>query len=220
LGIDITKEMIPVVPAAHYVCGGIQINSMGETNIRRLFAAGECACSGMHGANRLASNSLLEALFFAESAATQCQKNIKDLIATDFSHKNNFSQNQEILTLQPHQLNPTEKKVLAELTERLRKTMWENVGIVRSDEGLENSRQELATIESIFNRQFTKVMAPEVLEFSNMLIVAQLITHCALLRKESRGLHYNVSHPLPDDVNFLKNTIVTKDEINGTSIRD
>lgn len=213
LGIDMTKEMIPVVPAAHYVCGGIQINSMGETNIRRLFAAGECSCSGMHGANRLASNSLLEALFFAESAAQKCQKNSKDLGYLDNRHKKYFSLDGNILTLHSAELKPIEKKELAELTKRLRKTMWENVGIVRSDDGLKNGAQELSVIESIFNRRFAKVTTLEILEFRNMLIVAKLINHCALLRKESRGLHYNLDHPMPDDKNFLKDTIVTKNEV-------
>ncbi|MEO0115831.1 MAG: L-aspartate oxidase [candidate division WOR-3 bacterium] len=214
-GIDITKEMIPVVPAAHYVCGGIQINERGETNIPRLFAAGECACSGMHGANRLASNSLLEALFFASSAAESCKSNLKNwAFPKTIRRENFFAEFDGLKATNRFQLTETEKGRLAALLDRMRKTMWDNVGVVRSDAGLKTAEAELTEIELIYNDKFSKaIITSDLLEFRNMLIVAKLITQSAQLRKESRGLHYNIDHPLPDDKNFLKDTIITKNEI-------
>ena len=214
-GIDITKEKIPVVPAAHYVCGGVQINEWGETNIKRLFAAGECACSGMHGANRLASNSLLEALFFAESASERCRQNCRNLPFPNHDQNENF-----MITcyasnrIKRFQLNDHEKKTIDELVLRLRKTMWENAGIVRSNQGLQKAEQELDTIKFETESKLSEgISAHELLELNNMLIIAKLITTCAARRKESRGLHYNIDYPNPNDAIFLKDTIITQDEI-------
>lgn len=214
-GIDITKDKIPVVPAAHYVCGGVQINVWGETNIKRLFAAGECASSGMHGANRLASNSLLEALFFAESASERCRQKYRNLSFPNRSQNDDFL----ISCYAPNRikwfhLNDREKKAIEELVLRLRETMWDNTGIVRSNQGLKNAVQEIAAIELEVETKLSKeILAHEFLELKNMLIIAKLITRCASRRKESRGLHYNVDYPNPDDKNFRKDTIVTKDEV-------
>jgi L-aspartate oxidase len=214
-GIDITKEKIPVVPAAHYVCGGVQTNEWGETNIKRLYAAGECACSGMHGANRLASNSLLEALFFAESAAERCRQNWGNLPFPNSNHSNNFKISCfESDRPKRFKLNESEKKTIKELVLRLRKTMWENAGIVRSDQGLEKARREIETIKLETESRLSKeILAHELLELKNMLIIAKLITTCAIRRKESRGLHYNIDYPNSNDEIFLKDTILTKDEL-------
>ena len=214
-GIDITKEKIPVVPAAHYVCGGIQINSYGETNIKQLLAVGECAFSGMHGANRLASNSLLEALFFAERSARLCQQKSGSNKKSDIkSKKAILTEYTESINSKRFQLSEKEKASLERLSIRLKKTMWDNAGIVRSNQSLQKAGQEISAIEHDADKEFSKdIVNPEILELKNMLVIAKLIFFCSLRRKESRGLHYNINYPDPDDKNFLKDTIVTKDEI-------
>lgn len=214
--VDITREKIPVVPAAHYVCGGIQINSHSETSIKRLLAAGECACSGMHGANRLASNSLLEALFFAEAAAEVCQQNFIDSTKMDFNLIKNILSSYKIsLASKRFRLTVPEKEKIEQLILRLKKTMWNKVGIVRSNQGLQTAGQEIAVIEKEINELYpNNIKNPDLFELRNLLVVAKLITIGAIQRKESRGLHYNSDYPNPDDANFRKDTIITKDEIN------
>lgn len=203
-GIDITKTPIPVVPAAHYVCGGIVVDCWGETSIDRLFSAGECAYSGLHGANRLASNSLLEALVFAERAAIRA--------AEKYSKIQN-------LPIPPIQLPPFSEttpefdpKLPHSLTNRLRNIMWQYAGIIRADSGLEKAKQELNQLsKELFALPSNYDVS--MFELHNMLIVAQLIVVCAQNRKESRGLHYNQDHPFPD-VSFEKDTVISPKEYN------
>lgn len=194
LGIDITKQPIPVVPAAHYVCGGILINEWGETNIPNLFAIGECACSGLHGANRLASNSLLEALVFAERAAIRTGNLLRVR-----------SKSKEIPS-PPKEISLKENAEVNELIQKLRKTVWNGVGIVRSDKGLQTAYDEVTELTKI-SENFTPI-TPEIIELRNMIIVATLIIKSAMLRKESRGLHYNEDYPESNDKQFLKDTIL------------
>jgi len=184
LGIDITKEPIPVVPAAHYVCGGILTDSWAETSIKGLFASGECACTGVHGANRLASNSLLEALVFSERAALKAEKYLKESMP-------------EMET--EEERRPLKIEGGRGYIRRLKRIMWDYAGIVRSDEGLKKGEEELERLKS---------EAPEILELKNMITVAELVIRCAILRKESRGLHYNIDHPEKDDKRFKKDTIL------------
>lgn len=201
-GIDITREPIPVVPAAHYVCGGVVVNSCGETTIPRLFAAGECACTGLHGANRLASNSLLEALVFAERAAIN---------ATERYH--NLSKKKSLIapSLANHAPRHKTGEHAVSIINRLRNVMWSYAGIVRSDDGLSKGEQKL---KNLIKEAETigKVSSVSVLEMRNMLLVAQLIINCARRRLESRGLHYNQDHPLPDE-RFEHDTIISKAEL-------
>ncbi len=201
-GIDITREPIPVVPAAHYVCGGVVVNSWGETTIPRLFAAGECACTGLHGANRLASNSLLEALVFAERAAINATASYYNI-------------NKNKTPLLPSLSNPQSKskgeEQVVNIKSRLRNIMWSYAGIVRSDEGLLQGGDQLKALlgeaEAI-----GRVNSVPILEIRNMLLVAQLIVSCARRRLESRGLHYNQDHPLPDE-RFEHDTVISKAEL-------
>jgi L-aspartate oxidase len=197
LGIDITKQPIPVVPAAHYVCGGIVVDEYGKTDIPYLFAVGECAYSGLHGANRLASNSLLEALVFAERAAV-CVKNYLD-IKLETSDKNSMQIKDSVLE---------DSIQTIELADKLRKAMWEGAGIVRSNQRLDNALEQIKSI----NQDAEKLhpISPGVIELKNMITVASLIVRSAMLRKESRGLHYNEDYPETDDENFLKDTILQK----------
>lgn len=202
LGIDITREPIPVVPAAHYVCGGVQINSWAETSIKNLFAAGECACSGLHGANRLASNSLLEALVFAERAAVRAKEVTELKMGSEF--------------LPAAFLNGENRKIQESETivNRLRDTMWRNAGIVRTDAGLAEAETELT---KLINRTAEFIgggtRTVDILELKNMLTVSCLIVTCARRRLESRGLHYNQDHPLPDE-RFEKDTVVSREDLN------
>jgi len=212
LGIDITKQLIPVVPAAHYLCGGIMVNRDGETKIKRLFSAGECSYSGMHGANRLASNSLLETLVLANRAAKKALSQVSDVHCL-------------IPKLNEKKIHKIEmdKGEIKQLTWELKKAMWENVGIVRSDQQLKRNWELLREIainlpRSIFDQEAILITDPEVWELRNMLIVAMLITESAIQRKESRGLHYNIDHPQPDDKNYGKDTVLNKDRLKDVGL--
>jgi len=197
LGIDITKQPIPVVPAAHYACGGIAVDLNGRTSIEGLYAAGEASCVGVHGANRLASNSLLEALVFSERAAQNVLERIGEKV--------------KLPRTKPPSLR--EEMVGRETVERLalqlRKTMWEYVGIVRSDERLAAALKEITELrESIRQLHSAHRITVRSAELNNLAAVALLIAKCAIERRESRGLHYNIDHPERDDVHYRKDTVV------------
>jgi L-aspartate oxidase len=197
LGIDIRREPIPVVPAAHYVCGGAETDIRGETSIPGLFAAGECACSGLHGANRLASNSLLEALVFADCAASAAAGAIA-------------GRGERIL---PRPACPGPGGAGdGRLLRRLKKLMWERAGIVRTDDGLKSARTQLTEAAQAAGRDRDQTVA--AWEERNLLAVSRLVVECALRRPESRGLHYNVDHPMPD-ARFAQDTVTTRAEIEG-----
>ena len=191
-GIDITKEAIPVVPAAHYMCGGVLVDEFGNSSIEGLMAIGETACTGLHGANRLASNSLLEAVVFAEKAATYCKENLERI-------KDRGQGTDEF----PDPIQPTqeldENILINHNWDVLRRTMWNYVGIVRNSKRLELARQRIISItreiESLCaNHKITRNMV----ELRNIAQVSQLIVESAMLRKESRGLHYTTDYPDPD----------------------
>ena len=191
-GIDITKEAIPVVPAAHYMCGGVLVDEFGNSSIEGLMAIGETACTGLHGANRLASNSLLEAVVFAEKAATYCKENL-ERIKVRGQGTDEF----------PDPIQPTqeldENILINHNWDVLRRTMWNYVGIVRNSKRLELARQRIISItreiESLCaNHKITRNMV----ELRNIAQVSQLIVESAMLRKESRGLHYTTDYPDPD----------------------
>ncbi|MGQ9663756.1 MAG: L-aspartate oxidase [bacterium] len=183
-GIDITREPIPVVPAAHYLCGGIRVNTYGETSIERLFALGECAFTGVHGANRLASNSLLEALVFA----TRSAKRMSRLKALKLKR---------LPRLKPiAQTGPDFKIPIKQL-------MSQYVNVIRSETGLIKAREML----NEFNMKFDPGVHLINAESRNMVQVAMLIVESCLIRKESRGLHYMVEYPEKDD-DFLHDTII------------
>jgi L-aspartate oxidase len=184
LGIDITREPIPVVPAAHYVCGGVATNDWAETSVPAMFAAGECACSGLHGANRLASNSLLEALVMADRAAVRATAST---VAVSRCRGVPGS-------VRAMSSIRSEGIVCAASVAELRASMWEHAGIVRSDAGLAAARASLRKIE---RRRTDAQRSVSCLESRNLLTVAALVVECALRRRESRGLHYNIDHPMP-----------------------
>lgn len=200
LGIDLTREPIPVVPAAHYQCGGIQVDMNGWSGVPGLYAAGEVACTGMHGANRLASNSLLEALVFARKAAHDAIK---------------WSQ---VLPSISSQLpawttglarDPDEAVVISQNWDEVRRVMWNYVGVVRSDNRLERARKRLSMLrDEILADYWRFVPTPDLVELRNLADVAHLILEMAIGRKESRGLHFNLDYPEKDDPLWGRDSVI------------
>lgn len=186
MGIDFTKQLIPVVPASHYLCGGIRVNTLGRTSIRNLYASGECASTGLHGANRLASNSLLESLVFSHHAATDALSLVDDV---DFQ-KGIPDWNAEGTVLNE------EMVLITQSLRELRSIMSNYVGIVRSDLRLQRAFDRLAILNRETEDLYEKsVLTPEICELRNMINVAYLIIKMAMARKESRGLHFSINYP-------------------------
>lgn len=187
IGIDITKEMIPVRPAAHYMCGGIRVDLNGCSSIERLYAIGECSCTGLHGGNRLASNSLIEAVVYADAAAKHSIEHVDDY---DFNDKVPEWNDEGTLTNEEHVLITQANKEVGEI-------MSNYVGIVRSDLRLKRAWDRLDLLyeetESLFKR--VKI-SRDLCELRNMINVGYLITRMAIERKECRGLHYTIDYPL------------------------
>ncbi|MFW0883636.1 L-aspartate oxidase [Candidatus Acidulodesulfobacterium sp. H_13] len=220
-GIDISKEYIPVVPAAHYLCGGILTDENGLTSMDNLYAIGEVACTGLHGANRLASNSLLEGCVFAKRAyeatipmlkrINKLKKNVLDLkpdvfVETEQSggmpyslpkwKDSGFSDSDETI-------------VTTHNWDELRRAMWNYVGIVRSDKRLERAERRIDNlIFEIKEYYWNFKITPDLLELRNIAEVASLIITSAILRKESRGTHYTIDYPSKDDKNFKHPTVL------------
>ena len=209
-GVDLYRDGIPVVPAAHYVCGGVLTDSEGRTSLPGLFAAGEVACTGVHGANRLASNSLLEAVVFSHRSAGAVLEAMGDGQSLSDSLVESPVPAAEAAAGSPEL--PAEGAVGAdELRNELRALMWELVGIVRSDALLEEAEHRVTTRLAATERAWKEQpWTPEGVEVRNLLQVAELIVCCARLRHESRGLHHNVDHPWRDNERFLCDTVVRR----------
>jgi L-aspartate oxidase len=186
VGIDITKEQIPVVPAAHYTCGGVMTDLQGKTDIENLFAVGEVAYTGLHGANRMASNSLLECIVFAHGAAQAILASLEDI---DSSH--------EIPSWDESRVTSSEENVIISHTwHELRLLMWDYVGIVRSNRRLNKAKKRVELIKQEVDEFYAAFrVSNNLLELRNLAQVAELIVESAIQRKESRGLHYNVDYP-------------------------
>lgn len=186
VGIDITKDFIPISPIQHYLCGGIVVNLNARTSINRLYAAGECSCTGLHGANRLASNSLLEAIVYADAA-------VKDAVKTI----NNYSFNESIPEWNDEGTSlPEEMVLITQSFREVEQIMSTYVGIVRSNLRLIRAMNRLEILYRETEHLFDKsVVSKEICELRNVISVAYLIIKQALLRKESRGLHYTVDYP-------------------------
>ena len=186
IGIDITKEMIPVVPVEHYSCGGIQTDEWGATSIRNLYASGECASTGLHGANRLASNSLLEALVFSHRA---CIRAVEDLPSIQICH-DVPDWNSEGTVLNEEMVLITQER------KELQTIMSSYVGIVRSDLRLQRAFDRLEILyretEDLYKKS---ILNPEICELRNLINIGYLIVRHAMARKESRGLHYSLDYP-------------------------
>jgi L-aspartate oxidase len=207
LGIDMTRDPIPVVPAAHYMCGGVVTDIFGRTDILNLYAVGETACTGLHGANRLASNSLLEALVYADAAAKEV---IRQLQTNHFSPLPEPPAWDDVGTS-----NSDEMIVITHNWDEIRRLMWNYVGIVRSDKRLERARRRIDIIQSEIQDYYWHFkVVPDLIELRNIATVAELIIKCASHRKESRGLHYNIEYPRRDDRRWQKDTILRRQVVN------
>ena len=184
-GIDMAKDLIPVVPAAHYTCGGIQASTDGRTSIEGLSAVGECASTGLHGANRLASNSLMEALVCARLTAARLAAHPEAKVAVEIP-------NWKIGNAVP----PDEAVLVAHMWDEIRRLMWDYVGIVRTNKRLARAAHRLKTLRrEIRDYYFRYLVTPDTLELRNLAVCAELIVKCAQKRRESRGLHYTLDYP-------------------------
>ncbi len=202
LGIDITQEAIPVVPAAHYTCGGVVVDDNASSDLHNLYAIGEVAFTGLHGANRMASNSLLECLVFAKAAAEHIIKNKPQKIAKniDISH---WDESQVS--------DSDEDVVISHNWHELRHLMWNYVGIVRTTKRLERAQRRIQLLKKEVKEYYSNFkVSSDLLELRNLITVAELIIECAMKRKESRGLHYTLDYPETDNKNEVLDTILSK----------
>jgi L-aspartate oxidase len=203
IGLDLRTDMIPVVPAAHYQCGGVRSDLAGHTSIRNLYVSGEVACTGVHGANRLASNSLLEATVFSHRAFLNIQA------GWEGSQRPGFP---EIAPWNDKGMFNVEEWVVIEHDRReIQQIMWDLVGIVRSNVRLLRARRRLALIRDEVEEYFRRTkITVEILELRNIAETALLIVDSAIARKESRGLHFTTDYPDVDDEMWLRDTIFEK----------
>ncbi|TRX02925.1 L-aspartate oxidase [Candidatus Methylobacter oryzae] len=198
--IDITKQPIPVVPAAHYTCGGVLTDSYARTDITNLYAIGEVACTGLHGANRMASNSLLECLVFAERASEDILQKIAGILPPppipDWDESKVSDSDEEV--------------VVSHNWDELRRFMWDYVGIVRTDKRLSRAMNRVELLKKEIAEYYGNFrVTSDLLELRNLVIAAELIIRCAQQRKESRGLHYTLDYPETDNGRPAQNTVLT-----------
>ncbi len=204
IGIDISREPIPVVPSAHYFCGGVVTDEFGRTDIEHLYACGEVAMTGMHGANRLASNSLLEAVAFAKYAAEDLGRIYEKIVyppdVPPWDESGVFDTDEWVIISHDRQT--------------LTRLMWDYVGIVRSDNRLRKAAVRCQVMShDIIDFYRKNPVRADVIELRNIAIASQLLIYSARLRKESRGLHYNADYPKRDDENWRHNTIIEQGDI-------
>jgi L-aspartate oxidase len=202
-GIDMAKEPIPVVPAAHYMCGGVVSDGEGRTSLGQLYIAGEAAFTGLHGANRLASNSLLESLVFSHLAAEAAAAEVAEC---------RLSPLPEAAPWDPGGARAsTEEVVVSQNWDAIRRLMWNYVGIVRSDKRLERARKQICMlVEEVTEYYYSVLLTSDLVELRNIATVAELIIECASLRRESRGLHFNIDLPEKDDRHWKKDIVLRK----------
>ena len=186
LGIDLTKDPVPVVPAAHYTCGGVMVDDHGRTDVDGLYAIGEVSYTGLHGANRMASNSLLECLVYGWSAAEDITRRLPDAQQVDWLPAWDESRVD----------NPDERVVIQHNWHELRLLMWDYVGIMRTTKRLERALRRITMLQQEIDEYYANFrVSNNLLELRNLVQVAELIVRCAMMRKESRGLHFTLDYP-------------------------
>ena len=199
-GFDLTQEPIPVVPAAHYTCGGVKVDLNSQTNIKGLYAIGEVSSTGLHGANRMASNSLLECIVFAKSSALHIEEN--------FSLNNKKLKDWDSSKV----IRSGENVLISHNWDETRRLMWDYVGVVRSNDRLLKAKEKIKIIQNeveSFYKNFE--LNSDFIELRNLVLVARLIIESAILRKESRGLHYNID--FPDKIRKGSASVISKKEL-------
>ena len=206
-GYDMTKEPLPVVPAEHYMCGGIATDLFARTDIQNLYAVGETACTGLHGANRLASNSLIEAVVYATNASIQAVNDLK---------KGKFKSLPEVPGWDDTGTTDSDEVIMVSHNwDEIRRLMWNYVGIVRSNKRLARAKRRIDIIQNEIQEYYWNFKVESgLVELRNIATVAELIIKCASYRKESRGLHYNIEYPKRDDVKWQKDTRFRRSFVN------
>ena len=200
-GLDITKEAIPVVPAAHYQCGGVRVGEHGETDLPGLYAIGEVACTGLHGANRLASNSLLEALVYAHRTAEHMLTHPQKTLSLELPRWQSGNAT-----------DPDEMVVVAHNWDEIRRLMWDYVGVVRTDKRLKRALARIQNLQEEIHAYYWDFnVTSDLLELRNLATVSKLIVRSALERRESRGLHYTLDHPEPAQALAQRDTLLRRE---------
>jgi L-aspartate oxidase len=200
-GYDMTQGPVPVVPAAHYTCGGVLTDLRGRTDLPGLYAVGECGWTGLHGANRLASNSLLECLVLAQSASADILRQMQESVP---ARPEVAPWDESLVT------DPDEQIVVSHNWDELRRFMWDYVGIVRTTKRLQRARHRIDLLKEEIRDYYSNFrISNDLVELRNLLSVAELTVLCALERRESRGLHYTLDYPEPNDVGYSRDTVLT-----------
>ena len=204
-GVNMAHDLIPVVPAAHFMCGGIKTGIDGASSIEGLYAVGETACTGLHGANRLASNSLLEALVVSRFAAASINENFEKF------KQNHPSKEDSLNWRSGNAIDSDEQVVIAHNWDEIRRFMWDYVGIYRTNKRLERAKNRIKLIRKEIEKYYWDfTVTADLIELRNIATVAELIIDCSLLRHESRGLHYNADYPFLDPELECVDTVIQR----------